>query len=87
MVVVGSKILKTKKSVPTPYVDTAQTLLTSIPQEKGKRWNLQTCTEVRKLPELATLPEGAHTASPLPRHAAEQGVPINLPRGLGKEKK
>ena len=31
-------------------------------------------------PELATLPEGAHSEAPLLRHAVEHGVPIALPR-------
>ena len=40
--------------------------------------NFQTCTEVSRPPELATLPAGANLAAPLLRHAAEHGVPIAL---------
>ena len=46
------------------------------------------CTEVRRPPELATLPAGARPAAPLLRHtAAEHGVPIALLQGMDEEEK
>ena len=47
----------------------------------------QTCKEVQRPTGLATLPAGAHTASPLLRHTAEHGVPIALPQGMDEEDK
>ena len=54
----------------------------------GKRGGFfQTCTEVSRPPELATLPAEAHLAAPLLRHTAEHGFPIVLTQGMDEEEK
>ena len=42
---------------------------------------------MRGPPELATLPEGAHSEGPLLRHAADHGFPIALSQLMYEEEK
>ena len=96
----GPKILSNLTPIftSTPYVAINHPLLTQIPQELDKLANslavrarevgfFQTCTEVRRPPELDTLPVGAHPAAPLLRHEEQHGVHITLPRGMYKEER
>ena len=45
------------------------------------------CTEVRRPPEVATLPAGAHPASPILHHTAEHDTLISLTWGIDDEVK
>ena len=45
-------------------------------------WDFQSCTKVRRPPELATLPDRAYPASPLISHSEEHGVLVALLQGM-----